>query len=229
MSYARRAVTDFDMIKDGDKIAIGLSGGKDSLSLLAALNAMRRYYPERYELAAITVSLGFQMDFSEIKRFCAEQGVEYHIVETDIAKVVFDIRKEDNPCSLCSKMRKGALNEAAKRLGCNKVALGHSKDDVVETLFMSMFFEGQIKTFAPVTFLDRTGLYAIRPLIYADEKDIISFVKKSGYPVLKNACPADKNTKRQEIKEFVHAQGLIYKGFDEKIFGAIKSSSIKGW
>ena len=229
MSYVRRAVFDYNMIEEGDKIAVGLSGGKDSLALLAALKGMQRFYPKKYDLCAVTVSLGFDMDFSPLEAFLDELQVEYKIAETEIADIIFKYRKESNPCSLCSKMRKGALNETAAALGANKVALGHNKDDVIETFFMCLFFEGRVNTFSPVTFLDRQKLYTIRPLIYADERDIVSFAKKEALPVIKNACPADKNTKRQEIKEFIRAQGRVYTDFSNKVFGAVRNSDIKGW
>ncbi|MCL2702896.1 MAG: tRNA 2-thiocytidine biosynthesis TtcA family protein [Defluviitaleaceae bacterium] len=230
MSYTRRALDDFNMIEDGDRIAVGLSGGKDSLALLTALSEMRRFYPRKYELYAVTVSLGFKgMDFGAVQRYCDGLGVALSIVETNIAEVVFDTRKEENPCSLCSKMRKGALNSRAAELNCNKTALGHNKDDVIETLLMCLFFEGRINTFAPVTFLDRMGLYAIRPLIYTDERDIKSFASRENLPVLKNECPVDKSTKREEIKQFIKMQGQVYKDLPDKLFSAVKGSAIPGW
>jgi tRNA(Ile)-lysidine synthase TilS/MesJ len=230
MSYTRRALDDFDMIQDGDKIAVGLSGGKDSLSLLAALAEMRRFYPKKYELCAVTVSMGFAgMDLTDVKRYCESIGVELSVVETNVAEVVFDIRKEDNPCSLCAKMRRGALNARAAELGCGKTALGHNRDDVIETLLMCLFFEGRLHTFAPVTYLDRTGISAIRPLIYTDERDIVSFARREGLPVLKNTCPVDKSTKREEIKRFIREQGKVYKALPDRLFSAVKGSAIPGW
>jgi tRNA(Ile)-lysidine synthase TilS/MesJ len=230
MSYVRRAADDFDMIQEGDKIAVGLSGGKDSLTLMTALAEMRRFYPNRYDLYAITVNMGFEgMDFEPVRRYCDKIGVPLSIVDTNTAEVVFDIRKEDNPCSLCAKMRRGALNGRAVELGCNKTALGHNMDDVIETLLMCLFFEGRIYTFAPVTYLDRTDIYAIRPLIYTEERDIKSFVKREGLPVLVNTCPVDKTTKREEIKQFIKAQSKIYKALPDKLFSAVKGSAIPGW
>ncbi len=230
LSYVRRAVDDYDMIKDGDKIAVGISGGKDSLSLIVALKALQRFYPKKFELEAVSVSLGFEnMDFSPIQSLCDEIGVKYTIVKTDIAEIIFDARKEKNPCSLCAKMRKGALNDMAEKLGCNKIALGHNRNDIVETLFMSMFYEGRIYTFSPITFLDRKRIYSIRPLMYVPEKDIIGFVKKENIVIVKNKCPVDGYTKREDIKRFVQEQGLKYDHFEEKIFGAVKRSGIGTW
>ncbi|HOA81171.1 MAG TPA: tRNA 2-thiocytidine biosynthesis TtcA family protein, partial [Defluviitaleaceae bacterium] len=195
LSFVRRAVDDYNMIQDGDRIAIGISGGKDSLALLLALRGLQRFYPKKFELEAITISLGFDnFDLDGVKKLCDEIGVRYTIKNTDIAQVVFDERKEKNPCSLCSKMRKGALNDVAKSLNCNKVALGHNKDDVIQTLLLSMFYEGRIYTFSPVSYLDRTDLYTIRPLIYVPEKGIINFSQKEGLPIVISPCPADGNT-----------------------------------
>lgn len=230
LSYVRRAVDDYNMITDGDKIAVGISGGKDSLTLLKALKALQRFYPEKFELEAVSVSLGFKgMDFSNVKHFCDELEVNYTIVETDIGEIIFNERKEKNPCSLCAKMRKGALNDMVEKLNCNKVALGHNKDDVIETLFMSLFYEGRIYSFSPVTFLDRKKIHSIRPLIYVPEKDVISFSKKESLPIVKNKCGVDGHTKREEIKKFVKQQVTAYDHFEEKIFGAIQRSEIQGW
>ena len=215
LSYVRRAVDDYSMIEEGDKIAVGISGGKDSICLLVALKHLQRFYPKRFELEAITV--------------CNELGVHYTVVETDIGKIIFDERKEKNPCSLCAKMRKGALNDMAEQLGCNKIALGHNKDDVVETFFMSLLYEGRLNCFAPVSFLDRKKLYSIRPLMYVPEWECRSFVNKSDIHIVKNPCLADGNTKRQETKELLAELSLRYDNLQEKVFGAIKRSSLKGW
>jgi len=230
LSYVRRAVDDYNMIEDGDKIAVGVSGGKDSITLLVALKALKRFYPKKFEIEAVSVSLGFEdMNFYPVQRLCDELEINYTIVKTDIGEIIFKERKEKNPCSLCAKMRKGALNNMAEKLSCNKVALGHNKDDVIQTLFMAMFYEGRIYTFSPVTFLDRKKIYSIRPLIYISEKDVISFVKSQNLPIVKNECKADGNTKREEIKKFVLQQVESYDHFQEKIFGAIKRSEINGW
>jgi len=227
LSYVRRCVDDYHMIDAGDKLAVGLSGGKDSLALLTALKSMQLFYPKPYELAAITISLGFDgFETSNLEKFCDKLEVPLYVVKTDIGAIVFDERKERNPCSLCSKMRKGALNSEANRIGANKVALGHNKDDVLETFFMSLFYEGRIHTFSPVSYLSRTNLYAIRPLIYVPEKDIISFAKHNSLPVTKNPCPVDGYTKREDIKGFVREQSSKYDYFTEKVFGAIARSDI---
>ncbi|MCI8806073.1 MAG: tRNA 2-thiocytidine biosynthesis protein TtcA [Clostridiales bacterium] len=220
LSYVRRAVDDYNMINDNDKIAVGVSGGKDSLALLIALKALQRFYPKKFEIEAVSVSLGFKdMDFSPIQKLCDNIDVKYTLIETDIGEIIFNARKEKNPCSLCSKMRKGALNDAVEGVGFNKVALGHNRDDVIETFFMSMFYEGRIYTFSPVTFLDRKKIYSIRPLMYVPEKELIGFARKEELPVVKNKCPADGETKRENIKNFVREQSLNYDHFEEKIFG----------
>ncbi len=230
LSYVRRAVDDYNMIQNGDKVAVGISGGKDSLTLLIALKELQRFYPNKFEIEAISVSLGFDgMDFSPVQTLCDNIGVNYTIVKTDIAEIIFDARKEKNPCSLCAKMRKGALNDMVEKLGCNKIALGHNRDDVIETFFMSLFYEGRINTFCPITFLERKKLYSIRPLMYVPEKDVIGFVRKENIQVVKNKCPVDGYTKREDIKKFMKEQGLKYDHFEEKIFGAIKRSEIGSW
>lgn len=230
LSYVRRAVDDYNMIEEGDKIAVGISGGKDSLCTLIALAHLRRFYPKKFELVGITVSLGFEgTDYSPVKKLCDELNVEYYVVNTDIGQIIFDERKEKNPCSLCAKMRKGALNDEADRLGCNKIALGHNKDDVVETFFMSLFFEGRINTFAPVSFLDRMKLYSIRPLMYVPEYEARSFINQGGYTLVENPCPADGETKRQEIRDLIKVLSKDYENLSGKVFGAIQRSAIKGW
>ncbi len=222
LSYTRQAVNDYNMIDNGDRIAVGVSGGKDSISLLYALAEMRRFYPRPFDIEAITVSLGFpDADYDTIQSLCDKLNVRYTIVKTQIAKIIFDERKEANPCSLCAKMRKGALNNAAEELGCNKVALGHNKDDVTETFLMSLIFEGRIGCFSPVSFLEKKKLYSIRPLIYVSEYETRSFVKGIGMSPVKNPCPADGNTKRQEIKELIQALGKIYPNINQQIFGAV--------
>lgn len=230
LSYVRRAVQDYDMIQDGDKIAVGISGGKDSLTLLMTLKGLQRFYPKKFELEAITVSLGFEgMDFSPIQKFCDELGVHYSIVDTQIGEIIFDARKEKNPCALCSKMRKGALNNKVEELGCNKIALGHNRDDVIETFFMSLFYEGRIHCFSPYTFLSKKKIASIRPLIYVPEKDVVGFARKQGLSIVKNKCKADGNTKREEIKNFMKNMGKDFDYFEETVFSAIKRSELEGW
>lgn len=229
-SYVRKAIDDYHMIEENDKIAIGISGGKDSLTLLYALHGLQRFYPKHFDIHAVTVDLGFQnLNLEEIKTLCSSLGVQYHIIETDIAKIIFEDRKENNPCSLCAKMRKGALNDAIKAIGCNKVAYAHHKDDVVETMLMSLIFEGRFHTFSPVTYLDRTGLTVIRPLLYMNEADVIGFINKYQIPVVKSPCPADGNTKREYIKELLKHLNQENPGVKERMFTAIHNGNLKGW
>ena len=229
-SYVRKAIDDYHMIEENDKIAIGISGGKDSLTLLYALHGLQRFYPKHFDIHAVTVDLGFQnLNLEEIKTLCSYLGVQYHIIETDIAKIIFEDRKENNPCSLCAKMRKGALNDAIKAIGCNKVAYAHHKDDVVETMLMSLIFEGRFHTFSPVTYLDRTGLTVIRPLLYMNEADVIGFINKYQVPVVKSPCPADGNTKREYIKELLKHLNQENPGVKERMFTAIHNGNLKGW
>lgn len=230
MSYVRRAIDDYNMIKADDKIAIGISGGKDSLTLLYALNGLKRFYPEKFDIHAVTVDLGFQnLNLSAIETLCKDLNVEYTIVRTDIADIVFEQRKETSPCSLCAKMRKGALNDVVKAAGCNKVAYAHHKDDVVETMLLSLIFEGRFHTFSPVTFLDRTGLTVIRPLIYMNESDVIGFVNKNHVPVVKSPCPADGNTKREYVHNLLKQLNKENPGVKERMFTAIQTGKLKGW
>lgn len=230
LSYLRRACDDYHMVERHDRIAVGVSGGKDSLSLLVGLKEMQRFYPLPYELEAITVSLGLPgFDLSPVRVLCERMGIRYTVVETDIGAVVFDERKENNPCSLCAKMRKGALHEEALRLGCNKIALGHNRDDVIHTFFLSLFYEGRMNTFRPVTYLDRKKLYAIRPALYVPEQEIRMFVEAQQIQVVKNPCLIDGRTKREEIRQFVTSQGKLYDHFEEKVFGAILRSGMNGW
>lgn len=230
LSLTRKAVDDYHMIETGDRIAVGISGGKDSLTLLYALHGLRRFYPNSFDLVAVTVDLGFgNLDLSGIDRLCRELDIAYHIIKTDIAKIVFEDRKESNPCSLCAKMRKGALNDAMKATGCNKVAYAHHKDDVVETMMMSLIYEGRFHTFRPVTYLDRTEITVIRPLIYMNEADVIGFVHKHNVPVVKSPCPADGHTKRETVKNLVQQINLEAPGVKERMFTAILRGNIEGW
>lgn len=230
LSHVRRAIDDYDMIQDNDKIAVGISGGKDSLTLLQALAALRRFYPKKFELYAITVDLGFQdMNFGKIQELCDEIDVPYKIVKTDIAEIIFKERKEKNPCSLCAKMRKGALNEALKELSCSKIAYAHHKDDVVETMLLSLIYEGRFHTFAPVTYLDRMHITVIRPLIYMDEYDVISYTKTNELPVVKRACPADGNTKREWVHQLLQSLEKENHGTKNRMFTAICSGNINGF
>lgn len=230
MSLVRRAIDDYQMIEENDKIAVGISGGKDSLTLLYALHGLKRFYPQKFSLHAITVDLGFEnLNLEKIEALCRELEVEYTIVKTDIAQVIFEERKESNPCSLCAKMRKGALNQAIKEAGCNKIAYAHHKDDVVETMLMSLIYEGRFHTFSPVTYLDRMDLTVIRPMIYMNEADVIGFVNKYDVPVVKSPCPADGHTKREYIKNLLRQLNLETPGVKERMFTAIQDGSLKGW
>lgn len=230
LSYTRRAIDDFHMIQDGDIIAVGISGGKDSLALLYALHGLQRFYPARFQLKAITVDLGLGIQkLEEIRTLCESMDVAYHVVKTEIGKIIFDDRQESNPCSLCAKMRKGALNETALAIHCNKIAYAHHRDDVIETMLLSLIYEGRFHTFSPNTYLDRTGLHVIRPMIYVNECDVIGFKNKYNLPVAKNPCPADGNTKRQYVKDLLVRLNHENPGVKDRMFKAIISGNIQGW
>lgn len=232
LSEVRKAVDDYHMIVEGDKIAVGISGGKDSLTLLYALSSLRRFYPHSFELAAVTVDLGFDnLDLTEIKKLCEKLEVPYTVVKTQIGQIVFEERRENNPCALCAKMRKGALNEAMKQLGCNKIAYAHHMDDVVETMMLSLLYEGRFHTFSPVTYLDGTGLTVIRPLIYMKEADVIGFVRKYEVPVVKSPCPADGHTKREYVKQLLRQLNTENPGVKQRMFTAIQNGcdNLKEW
>ena len=226
----RRAVDDYRMIEEGDRIAVGVSGGKDSLLLLVALKHLQRFYPKHFELEAITIELGFDgMDFTPVAELCSSLEIPYTCVKTDIKEVVFDVRNEDNPCSLCAKMRRGAINGAITERGIHKIALGHHFDDAVETFMMSLLFEGRISCFRPVTFLDRTGVTQIRPLIYAGEQKITNVAQTLALPVVENPCPQDKASKRWEIKQLLGNLAADYPDMKSKIFGAMQRLPLEGW
>ncbi len=230
LSFVRRGVDDYGMIEDGDVIAIGISGGKDSLALLKTLAEMRRFYPKSYEIKAITIDMGFEgSDYSSIEQYCRNLNVEYRIVKTDIAKIIFDVRKEPNPCSLCAKMRRGSLHLAAQEMGCNKVALGHHFDDAVETFMMNLFFEGRLGCFSPVTYLSNRKITLIRPMIYATEKDVQYFTRRQELPVVKSLCPEDHNTERENMKNLLSEIEKNNKGLRHRIFGAMCKSNIGGF
>ncbi len=224
LSRVRRAVDDYSMIEEGDRIAVGVSGGKDSLTLLCALAELRRFYPKRFELIGVSLDMGFEgTDFSGVQALCNELGVEYVLEKTDIAEVVFDIRQESNPCSLCAKMRRGGVNDAAVKNGCNKVALGHHNEDVLETFFLSLFYEGRIRCFSPVTYLSRRDIHVIRPLIYVAEGDIKGYARRAELPIVFNPCPMDGKSKRQDMKEFINEKQKQDKFFKKKIMNAIQT------
>lgn len=222
-SYTRKAIDDYHMIDEGDHIAVGISGGKDSLAMLYALCGLKRFYPVSFSLTAVTVDLGFEnLNLDRITALCAELQVPYHIVKTDIGRIIFEDRKESSPCALCAKMRKGALNQAMKELGCGKVAYAHHKDDVVETMLLSLIFEGRFHSFAPVTYLDRMDMTVIRPLIYVQEADVIGFVNKYDIPVVKSPCPADGHTKREYVHLLLQQLNRENPGVKERMFHAVQ-------
>ena len=240
LSYTRRAVDDYSMIEDGDKIAVGLSGGKDSVALVCALANLKKFYPKSFDLEVVSMDPGFykagfgdekeiKEGYKKLERLCRQLEVNFTLFETDIAKIIFDIRKEKNPCSLCARMRRGALHTHAKELGCNKIALGHHFDDAVETFMMNLFNEGRIGCFSPVTYLDRMDITVLRPLVYVPEKDIRYFINHSDLPVLTSPCPADKSTDREQIKQLLSKLDKENKGIKYRIFGAMQRAGVDGF
>ena len=218
----RKGITQYQLIRDGDKIAVGVSGGKDSVTLLKLLAEYRRFSPEKFDLIAISIDLNFpqaKTDFTPIKELCESLNVEYHVEKTDIGTIVFDVRKESNPCALCSKMRKGALNSVAKEKGCNKVALGHHRDDMIDTMMLSLLYEGRLSTFAPKSYLDKIDLTLIRPMIMVKETDVISYSKT--LPVVKSCCPANKLTKREYVKDLISSIGKDIPEVRDMMFTAL--------
>ena len=238
LSRVRSCVDRYSMIKDGDRIAVGVSGGKDSLALLCVLSELRKFYPEKYDLCALMLDMGFDAsetvgaapsDTSEIAELCSRLGVEFHVKRTEIARVIFDVRKESNPCSLCARMRRGSLHDLAKEYGVNKLALGHHFDDAGETVMLNLFFEARIGCFSPVTYLSRKDLTMIRPLLLTEERDIKTFVKKASLPVMKSPCPMDKTSERAKMKDMLHAFDREHRGLYTRIVGAVERGGIDGW
>ena len=234
LSLVRRCVEDYDMIQAGDKIAVGVSGGKDSLMLLTALAKLREFYPVPFQLEAVTLDMGHAdgrlgMDFSPVADYCRSLGVPYTLKESEIHHVIFDLRREKNPCSMCAKMRRGALHGVLQERGLTKIALGHHYDDAVETFFLSLIFEGRLSCFQPVTYLDRTGITQIRPLLYCGEQLIRHTAQRLDLPVVENPCPADGNTKRQEIKELVYELQGRYPELKARAFGAMQRLPLPEW
>lgn len=224
VSAMRRGIQDYDMIKEGDRIAVGISGGKDSLALLCALCELKKFSPVSFDVMGITIDLGFEgTDYSPIADFCRELGVEYIVKKTNIAEIIFDIRKENRPCSLCSKMRRGAICDLAVEHGCNKIALGHHNEDVIETFFLSLFYEGRLSCFSPKSYLSRKDVYVIRPFIYVAEGDIKGFAKRTSLPVVKNICPMDGYSKREDMKNFVNEKNAEDHHFKTRMMNAIKT------
>lgn len=238
LSRVRSCVDRYSMIEDGDRIAVGVSGGKDSLALLCVLSELRKFYPKKYDLCALMLDMGFDAsetvgaapsDTSEIAELCSRLGVEFHVKRTEIARVIFDVRKESNPCSLCARMRRGSLHDLAKDYGVNKLALGHHFDDAAETVMLNLFFEARIGCFSPVTYLSRKDLTMIRPLLLTEERDIKTFVKKASLPVMKSPCPMDKTSERAKMKDMLHAFDREHRGLYTRIVGAIERGGIDGW
>lgn len=230
LSYTRQAVDRYQMIDEGDKIAVGISGGKDSLSLLYALVNLQKFYPKHFELLAITIDLGYEgFDVSDIRKLCEELQVEYHFISTEIGSIVTSVARKGSACSLCARLRKGALNDAAKDLGCNKVAYGHHMDDVIETMMLSLIYEGRFCSFWPVTTLDKTGLTVIRPLIYVPEAEIIGFEHRFSLPVTKNPCPIDGSTRREYVKNLIRQINSDNPGVKKRFFHAITEGNLEGW
>ena len=229
LGLVRRCVQDYKMIEEGDRIGVGVSGGKDSVALLAFLAELRKYNDKKFDVEAVTIDMGLGMDYSSIADLCEKLDVTFNLVKTEIGPIIFDHRKEKNPCSMCAKMRRGALNQAILDRGMNKLALGHHYDDAVETFMMSLIYEGRISCFQPVTDLDRTGIIQIRPMLYIHEKSIDSFVKRNDLPIITNRCPVDKYTKREEIKQLVYDLGATYPDLKERIFGAMQRFPLPEW
>ena len=230
LSHSRKAVEEYSMIEAGDKIAVGVSGGKDSLALLCALSKLKRVLGIDYEVVAVTIDMGLpDMDFSKIHDLCRDLEVEYHIIKTQLYEIIFNVREEKSPCSLCSRMRRGALHDACKELGCNKLALGHHYDDVVETFMLNLFFEGRIGAFRPVTYLSRKDLTMIRPLIYTPEREIKTFARGAELPIVEVKCPADGNTERARMKEYLDIFEREHRGLYHRIMGAIQRGEVDGF
>ena len=232
MSYMRAAMEKYNMVQSGDVIAVGVSGGKDSTAMLVALAGLRRFYPEKFEIKAVTIDPCFngeEGDFSSVENLCKQLGVEYIIKRTNLYHIIFETRKEKNPCSLCARMRRGMLHDIAKENACNKIALGHHLDDAANTALMNLFNGGVFECFSPVSYLSRKDLYMIRPMIFARESDVIKAVKKENLPVIESACPADKNTEREEIKVLVKDLSKKYENLETKIIHALQKGNVSGW
>ena len=232
LGLMRKAIHDYDMIRPGDKILVGLSGGKDSVVLLTGLARLRHFLGVDFQVEALTLDMGFggvRQDLSQLETLCQTLEVPYTIKVTDIGPIIFDQRQEPNPCSLCARMRRGAIHDTAKELGCNKVALGHHADDAVETFLMNLFNEGRVGCFSPVTYLSRKDLFVIRPMVYAWEKDVIHAQRSEDLPVVKSKCPADKVTNRQWTKDFLRGLEKQNPGVKQRILGAMERGGINGW
>ena len=227
MSITRKGIDDFNMIPEGAKVAVGVSGGKDSLALVTALAHLSKFHPSHFQVKAITIDLGFEgADYTPIADYLAELGVEYRVAKTEIGKIIFDVRKEKNPCALCAKMKRGILCDTAKEMGCDFLALAHHKDDLIDTFLLNLFYAGRIDTFLPVTELTKTGITVIRPFLYAQEKELVYFANKNPMPVCPSGCPADKHTSREDVKGLVKTLAKENPDIKAKIFGAILRSGL---
>ncbi len=230
LGYMRKAIEDYNMIDDGDKIAVGLSGGKDSISMLMGFKALQRFYPKKFDIIAVSVNPGFEyFDSDLLKKTCEDLEVPFFEEISHIKEIVFDIRDEKNPCSLCANLRRGILNSVAIREGCNKIALGHNEDDVLETFLLNLFYTGSISTFAPISYMDRSKITLIRPLIYAPEKEIRNFIKRNNITIMKKSCPMDGVSKREDMKKMIKDLKVDIPHIRANLYGAIKRSNIKGW
>lgn len=230
LGYMRKAIDDYNMISDGDRIAVGLSGGKDSTTLLIGLKNLQRFYQKKFELVAVSINPGFEEFNSELlSNLCNKLDVKFIEEKSHIKEIVFDIRKEKNPCSLCANLRRGIINSVALRENCNKIALGHNEDDVLETFFLNLLYGGSINTFAPSSYMDRSKITLIRPLIYAPEKYIRSFVKRNNIEVMPKVCPIDGVSKREDMKKLIFDLQEDIPNIRANLYGAIKRSTIKGW
>lgn len=228
----RKAIQRYGMIKDGDRILVGVSGGKDSLVLLQGLTQMRKFIGIDYEVVGVTIDPCFggkKGDYSAVAELASRLGIKYRVIETQIAEIVFDVRKEPNPCSLCARMRRGALHDTAVSLNCNKVALGHNYDDAVETFVMNLFTEGRLGCFSPVTYLSNKDITVIRPLVLSEEREIRRASRRCALPVIKSACPADGHTNRQKTKDFLADMERKDHGFKDRLFGAMCRADLDGW
>ena len=223
LSYMRKAIEEYNMIEENDKIAICLSGGKDSITLLHAFKALQRFYPKKFELIAISINPGFEFfDTTLLQNLCDNLEIPLFIEKTHAKEIVFDIRNEKNPCSLCANLRRGAINSVAVREGCNKIALGHNQDDVLETFLLNLFYTGSIGTFSPVSHMDRTGITLIRPLVYTPEKETKRFVKKNNLTVMPKVCPMDGTSKREDMRLMIFSLQKNIPMIRANLFGAIQ-------
>ena len=230
LGYMRKAIEKYNMIEDGDKIIVGLSGGKDSITLAMGLKALQRFYPKKFEILCVSINPGFDFFDSEfLKATCEKMEIPFIEEKTHIKEIVFDIRNEKNPCSLCANLRRGVLNSVAKREGYNKIALGHNEDDVLETFFLNLLYGGSLNTFAPISYMDRSKITLIRPMIYISEKEIRKFVRRNNIEVMPKVCPMDGKSKREDMKQMIKNLQIDIPHIRSNLYGAIMRSNIKGW